>query len=278
MAKRSEAGAAARWERQQTARRKKGGKKKVDSNLDRDVRSVVEPDDNPEPSFPRIFESLSGTFQRVSEAIQDFSQSPAFQRAAEAMINSRPLIPLEPRFDESGNLSFFTNQLGEDYSDRQLRLAGRRIRSSQEVGGVSMRFETLPQLQALYRSAVQNPALDFIPGVYQGCSCVMCRSRRNEHEAARQRQLELGAVENQPQPSDSSLWATGPVFQNFFQSFSPKPEPLEIDQARAKVARASKLLADTSQLLSRVIAGLEVTPDEAQALKARIDAGVEAFK
>jgi hypothetical protein len=47
---------------------------------------------------------------------------------------------------------------------------------------------------------------------------------------------------------------------------------------RAKVARAQKLLMDSSNLLSRVIAGLEVTPEEAQALKARVDAGVEAFK
>jgi hypothetical protein len=46
---------------------------------------------------------------------------------------------------------------------------------------------------------------------------------------------------------------------------------------QAKVARAQKLLLDSSNLLSRVIAGLEVTPDEAKALKARLDAGIQAF-
>jgi hypothetical protein len=59
----------------------------------------------------------------------------------------------------------------------------------------------------------------------------------------------------------------------------PTKNPVaDLDAMRAKVARALKLLMDSSNLLSRIIAGLEVTPEEAQALKARVDAGVEAFK
>jgi hypothetical protein len=61
-------------------------------------------------------------------------------------------------------------------------------------------------------------------------------------------------------------------------SFNPVPGPTEqIMRMQAKVARATRLLCDSSNLLSRVVAGLEVTPDEAKALKSRVDAALVAF-
>jgi hypothetical protein len=58
----------------------------------------------------------------------------------------------------------------------------------------------------------------------------------------------------------------------------PYPTPAqELPGMQAKVARATKLLCDSSNLLSRVVAGLEVTPDEAKALKSRVDAALVAF-
>lgn len=115
-----------------------------------------------------------------------------------------------------------------------------------------------PGLRLLYQNERVEPVTDALPRAQQQTEDVpgsaftrWLSSRLNERL---DREIMGTAFGNQPPKEDANLL-----------------------QDRAKVARAAKLLEDTSQLLSRLVAGLEVTPDEAMALKARVDAGIQAF-